>query len=81
MGEVNAQPLHAFPNPFTDVITLDGAWAGTNRVRIFDTTARLAAEATGTLPLTIDLDLLSPGSYTAQLISEKGPVVVRLMKE
>lgn len=81
MGEMNAQPLHAFPNPFTDVITLDGAWAGTNRVRIFDATGRLAAEASGTLPLTVDLGLLPAGSYTAQVIADNGPAVFRLMKE
>jgi len=81
LNETNLQQPSAFPNPFIDQITLDGAWGGMNRVRIFDATGRLATEASGTLPLTVDLGLLSPGSYTAQVISDNGPAVFRLMKE
>lgn len=81
LNEVDQSTLQAFPNPFVDRITLTGAWSGTNRVRIFDTTGRLAAEASGKLPLTLDLGQLPAGSYTANMITETGAAVLRLMKE
>jgi len=81
LNETNLQQLGAFPNPFVDRITLNGAWGGMNRVRIFDATGRVATEASGPLPLTLDLGLLPAGSYTAHVTSENGPAVFRLIKE
>ncbi len=81
LNETNLLQLNAFPNPFMDRITLNGAWGGMIRVRIFDATGRVAAETSGTLPLTLDLGVLPAGSYTAHVTSENGPAVFRLMKE
>jgi len=81
IGESEIHEMNAFPNPFVNSITLTGARVGLNRLRLFDATGRLAAEASGTLPLTLDLGLLPAGSYTAHVTSENGPTVFRLMKE
>lgn len=81
IAEANSATIIAFPNPFVSTITLNGPAVGFSQVRVFDAAGRVAAEASGSLPLSLELGALRAGIYTAHVTSRNGPAVFRLVKE